>query len=217
MSLPKEWVVVGSGIQGRQIAATVLAHAAARGETVLGFLDDAPGKQGQSVADLPVLGPAEAWLKAHGKAVQVALALGDPKVRREAAERLRPLGAIYTPAIHPFTSVGPRVALGEGVIVHPGVVMMCDLKVGRFTIVGCCCSLSHDSEVGEFCFLSPGTRLAGFGAVGNECWTGMNTLVNPHRKIHDRAQTGAGAVVVHHVPEGVTVAGVPARPLKPKG
>jgi sugar O-acyltransferase (sialic acid O-acetyltransferase NeuD family) len=215
-ALPKEWVIFGSGIVGRQVFASLQAHVAPRGERILGFLDDDASRVGQIVADLPILGAPEAWLSAHGRPVQVAMAVGDPKARRAAVARVKALevGALFTPVVNPFGFIGPNVRLGEGVVMQAGVVCQCDLEIGPFTYVGSCCSVAHDCVVGEFNWLSPGVRMAGYAAIGNECWVGMNTVVLPHKKIHDRAETGAGSVITRDVPEGETVAGVPAKPTR---
>ncbi|MBI3132454.1 MAG: hypothetical protein HYZ13_14150 [Acidobacteria bacterium] len=213
---PSEWVIVGSGILGRQVEASLQACAAARGEALLGYLDDDPAKVGLEVGGRPILGVTDAWLRSHGRPVHVAVAIGNPRGREAVAERIRALGvgAQFTPVINPFSFVGPRVVLEEGVIVNAGCVCQCDLTVGAFTILASCCSLAHDSRVGSYSWLSPGSRLAGYASVGDECWIGMNTAVLPHRKVHDRAETGAGSVIHKDVPEDAVVAGVPARLLR---
>ncbi|HJW33781.1 MAG TPA: acetyltransferase [Holophagaceae bacterium] len=214
--LPNEWVIVGSGTLGRQVEAVLQAHAQQRGERVLGFLDDDGSKVGQEVVGLPILGPPEEWLSEHGRPVQVAMALGNPEFRRKGVEKIRSLevGACFTPIIHPTSSVGPRVELGEGVILMAGVLCQCDLQIGAFSILGAGSSVSHDCEIGLCSWLSPGARLAGYARIGNECWIGMNASILGDVMIHDRAQVGAGCVVLHDVPEGEVVAGVPAVPTR---
>ncbi len=211
-----EWVILGAGTVGRQVLATLEVHAQQRGEVVLGFLDDDASRVGQLVKGLPILGTPETWLAAHGGPVQMAIALGDPKVRRQAVARIKALNLEITfpPIINPFSCIGSGVRLGEGVLLQGGVVCQCDLEVGAFTILGSCCSLAHDCVVGEFSWLSPGTRMAGHASIGDECLVGMSTLILPHKRINDRAETGAGSVITHDVPVGETVAGVPARPTR---
>lgn len=49
--------------------------------------------------------------------------------------------------------------------------------------------------------------------IGEDVWIGAGAAVLAGVSIGDRATVGAGAVVTRAVPEGTTVAGVPARPL----
>lgn len=208
----RDWVIVGSGVQGRQIGAAVVAAAAAAGDRVLGYLDDDPAKQGLTIADLPVLGPV-AWVESHQGALNVVIALGIAEAKRAMVKRLRRMGdhLSFPPVIHPFTSIGPRVELGEGVVVQAGAVLLCDLRVGEFTIVGASSTLGHDCRVGSYCFLSPGLRVAGYATIGDDCVTGLNTCLINHVTLGNRCTTGAGTVLIRDLPEGCTAVGVPAR------
>ena len=57
------------------------------------------------------------------------------------------------------------------------------------------------------------TRVINF-AVANLGFIGAGAVVLPGRHIGAGAVVGAGSVVIHDVPEGVTVAGNPAREIK---
>ena len=210
-----EWVVVGAGVQGRQVGAAVAAAARAAGETLLGFLDDDPGKQGQHVDGWPVLGPLD-WARTHPGPLNVAIGIGQAAPKRRIVARLRAMGGHlrFPPVIHPFSCVGPGVELGEGVVVQPGVVLVCDLRVGEFTIIGAGSSISHDARVGAYNFLSPGLRVAGFGRIEDDCDTGLNTCILAEVTMGTGSVSGAGAVLIRSVDPGDTVVGVPARSVR---
>ena len=50
--------------------------------------------------------------------------------------------------------------------------------------------------------------------IGKNVWIGGGAIILPGVMIEDNAIIGAGSVVTHNVPSGVTVAGNPARPLR---
>lgn len=210
-----EWVVVGAGVQGRQVCAALAAAVRVGGDRLLGFLDDDAGMHGQMVDGWPVLGPL-AWARSHPGPLNVAIGIGQAQTKRQVVDQLRAMGdhLRFPPVIHPFSSVGPGVELGEGVVIQPGSVLTCNLRVGEFTIVGACSSISHDARVGAYNFLSPGLRIAGFGIVEDDCVTGLNTCLLGHVTMHSGSTSGAGAVLIRDVAPGDTVAGVPARSIK---
>lgn len=49
--------------------------------------------------------------------------------------------------------------------------------------------------------------------IGRNCWLGAGVTVLPGITIGDDCIIGAGSVVTHDVPDGMTVAGNPARPI----
>jgi len=61
--------------------------------------------------------------------------------------------------------------------------------------------------------IAPGAHLGGEVTIGEGVLIGIGATVMPQRRVGDWAVVGAGACVVEDVPDGVTVVGVPARPL----
>jgi acetyltransferase-like isoleucine patch superfamily enzyme len=59
--------------------------------------------------------------------------------------------------------------------------------------------------------------LAGDVRVGDRSWIGIGASVRQGVRIGDGVIVGAGAAVVSDVPDGLTVVGVPARPMSSRG
>jgi UDP-3-O-[3-hydroxymyristoyl] glucosamine N-acyltransferase len=78
--------------------------------------------------------------------------------------------------------------------------------------------VGHNVVVGEDTMVMANTVLCGGAAIGRRCWIAPNSVVKEKVKVGDGVTVGLGAVVLRDVADGLTVAGVPARPLvrKPK-
>lgn len=102
--------------------------------------------------------------------------------------------------IHPAADVGRRVVIDHGM----GVV------------------IGETSEVGDDVVMYHGVTLGGTGddpdkrhpTVGDGATLGANATLVGDVTVGRDATVGAGAVVVDDVPDGVTVAGNPARPVR---
>ena len=87
----------------------------------------------------------------------------------------------------------------------------------RGAIVNTNASVDHDCVIGEFVHIAPGTAIGGDVVIGDGAFVGIGARILPGRRVGAGATVGAGAVVIHDVPDGATVVGIPARPLERRG
>jgi len=123
--------------------------------------------------------------------------------------------------VGPFSHLRPGSRLETGVHVGNFVEVKASrlgrgTKVGHFSYVG-------DAEVGEEVNIGAGTVTCNYDGekksvtvIGDGAFVGSDTMLVAPVRLGRGARTGAGAVVTQDVPEGATVAGVPARAISGK-
>jgi sugar O-acyltransferase (sialic acid O-acetyltransferase NeuD family) len=144
----------------------------------------------------------------------VLVAIGNNKVRHARLMELTSAGASLATLVHPGATVSRYAELGLGSVVFAGAVINAGVRIGLGAIINTACSVDHDCILGEAVHISPGARLAGGVGVGDRSWIGIGAAVRQLIKIGDDVVVGACAAVVRNVPDGVTVIGVPAAPIK---
>ncbi len=105
--------------------------------------------------------------------------------------------------IHPGATIGERLFIDHGL----GVV------------------IGETAEVGDDVLLYQGVTLGGTGnkggkrhpTLGHRVVVGTGASILGNIRLGDDAKVGAGSVVVHSVPEGATVVGIPGRVVKARG
>jgi maltose O-acetyltransferase len=116
-----------------------------------------------------------------------------------------------------FVDYGFNIVIGRDVFLNYGCVLLdvCPITIGDMTQIGPYVQLLAADHPRD-----PAARDAGleFGrpvTIGRNVWIGGGALILPGVTVGDDAIVGAGAVVTRDVPAGATVAGNPARPLRP--
>jgi len=98
---------------------------------------------------------------------------------------------------------------------HNALISNC-VQIGKGTLVNAYSSIHHDSIVGDFSELSPHSVVLGGCKIGSLTAIGANATILPNVTIGNNVIVGAGAVVTKNVPDGVVVAGVPAKTVRKK-
>jgi sugar O-acyltransferase (sialic acid O-acetyltransferase NeuD family) len=178
------------------------------------------------VSDCSRLGPRDSvdrvvgdytWIEQHARDIDaLALGIGSPTARlRVALELERAFPGIEWPVIaHPTACYDAASAkIGHGVTLGAGVVGTVNLTIEPFALMNFASTAGHETVVGRAATINPGANLSGGVTVGEGALIGAGAVVLQYLSVGARATVGAGAVVTSAVPEGVTVVGVPARPL----
>lgn len=210
---PQPIVVYGTGGHGRETALLLEAMIAAGAPfRFIGFLDDDVTQHGRSIGGVPVLGGAE-YLAHQRGLIDVALGIGSPRARRAIVQRIREWVRAFPVLVHPDLPQFARVTVQEGTQIHAGAIVTVDIDIGPFSILNRHVDVSHDCTLGAFATLAPSVSLAGNVRVGEGADLGIRATCIPGVDIGAWSIIGAGAVVIHDIPEGMTAVGVPARAL----
>jgi len=178
---------------------------------IAGVLDPDPRVVAERGCDLPYLGHHETYQPREQDLF--ALAIGDPRLRKEAADALCARQGRLASVIHPSVIMGHNVQIGEGAIVCPGAVLTCDIRAGRLLLCNVGASVGHDVVIGECCSLYAHADVTGHAVLGDFVTLGSHAVVLPWVKVGQGSTIGAGSVAVANVPASIALLGVPGRKL----
>ncbi len=113
-----------------------------------------------------------------------------------------------------YVRIGNNVEIYANCSVARG--SLSDTVIGDGTKLDALVHIAHNVIVGKNCELTAGTIIGGSTTLGNMCWTGLNSTLKNKIKIGNNVIVASGASVIHNVPDGDIVAGVPAKSIKEK-
>jgi sugar O-acyltransferase (sialic acid O-acetyltransferase NeuD family) len=191
-------ILQGGGEHARVVLDTLLAT----GAEVLALFDP---KYSGELFGIPQLGKYDPGFTPEAKAV---VAIGDNALRREVA---RQTCHAFTVVIHPTAVASRFCQIGEGSMLLHGVIVQARVQVGKHVIINTGACIDHDCSLADYVHIAPGCTLCGTVQVGEGTLVGAGSVILPGIKIGNWSVIGAGSVVTRNVPDGVVVAGNPAR------
>jgi sugar O-acyltransferase (sialic acid O-acetyltransferase NeuD family) len=218
MQRVKEVAIYGGGGFAREVAWLVQScNRDGEKYQVVCFIDDNEAAHGSELNRIPVMGLQEAYQRFPE--ARVVGGIGSPATREMIILKAAEIGFRFETIIHPNVEQSEWIEYGEGTVICAGNILTTNITLGQHVQINLDCTIGHDVLMGNFATLAPGVHVSGCVHIGKRAYIGTGAVIingtqeNPI-VIEDDAVVGAGACVTKCVPAGLTVVGVPARPLQ---
>ena len=216
MSEQRKFVLWGSSGHAKVLAETI----SLQGGCVVALFDNSEVKS--SLSGIPVyIGESQFcnWAEIQGnkiKRISGLVAIGGARGRDRIAiqDLFRRYGLTVPVLRHPSSVISSTSVLGAGTQVLALSNIASEVQLGEACIVNHSASVDHECKLGNGVHIAPGATLCGCVNVADNVFVGAGAIILPHLSIGANSKIGAGAVVIRNVPEGVTVVGNPAKPIK---
>lgn len=203
-------IILGAGGHAKVLIDALRLHSI----ELLGIADVDPGRKGQLLLGVPVLGGDEEVMKYPVEKIYLVNGVGSVHVnlkRQKLFEYFKNEGYQFASVVHPSAIIAGDVVLSEGVQIMACAVIQAGCHVGMNTVVNTGSIVDHDCHIGDHAHIAPGVTLSGGVRVGESAHVGTGATVIQGIQIGRNSLVAAGAVVIRDVPDGATVAGVPAK------
>jgi UDP-3-O-[3-hydroxymyristoyl] glucosamine N-acyltransferase len=108
--------------------------------------------------------------------------------------------------------IGNNVDIGNNVAIDRG--SLGDTVIGDGTVLDNLIHLAHNVRLGKGCVIAAQCGIAGSTTLGDYVMTGGHAAIKDHVVIGNRVRIAAKSGVIHNIPDGATIGGLPAIPTR---
>lgn len=185
---------------------------------LIGLLDDDPGRHGEEVHGVPILGPCTSASEHPEAFVSACVASPEDPLRRlRLVARLGLPLERYATLVHPRATIAETATIGPGSVLHANTVLTADISLGAHVAVMPSVVLTHDDAIEDGVTFGAGAKVSGGVTIESGAYIGAGALLRERVTIGSGALVGMGSVVTRSVPSGEVWHGSPARQMAIRG
>lgn len=136
------------------------------------------------------------------------------KLKQKIINQLLANQSILPNLIHPSSFVSNEAQLASAVYVYPMCNIDRNVVIGNGTLLNNSVTISHDTRIGECCYICPGVTTAGFITVDDRSFIGAGTVISNGVTIGHDVVVGIGTSVTNNISNEASTIGNPMRHLK---
>ncbi len=211
----KKIAIIGAGGFGREVQMLIeQINEIEKQFEFIGFYDDG-FKKGMQINGFPILGGIKDINNIDFQ-LSIVSAIGEPKLKEKLLNLISNDNINYPILIHPNVVIGNKefVNIGEGSIITAGVVITVNINVGKHVILNLCCTVGHDTNIGDYSSFMPSVNISGEVEIHKAVYVGTGAKIINQLEIGEYTIVGAGAVVAKTLPSKCTAVGIPAKVKK---
>lgn len=194
-------VIIGAGQQGKVCNRLAVEN----GIEVFAFVDDFKRETYEGV---PIYERIEC-IERYWEYLYI-VAFGSIEPRRRYCNEIARLGLKTTNLIDRTAVIEDGASIGSGNFIGKFAVIYASAVIGDNNIINCKAICATDSKIGDNNNISLGCNICGGVTIEDDCYVGCQASVVSGVIVKSGSTIAAGAVVLHDVPKGEFVAGVPA-------
>lgn len=210
----KDIVIVGAGGFGREIKGLIDAiNKVSPTYNFQGYYDDGL-KIGTIINEYKILGGIKE-LNSLKQYTQVAIAIGDPSIKKRILSQLENNFLQFPVLIHPSVLIGDdEITIAKGTIICAGSILTCNITIEEFVILNLMCTVGHDTLIKKLSSFMPSVNISGEVVISEAVYVGTGAKIINQLEIGQNTIIGAGAVVSKSIPANCTAVGIPAKVIK---
>lgn len=204
--------IYGTGGSGREVYELLERNDSVRKcwEEII-FVDDT--KEAGEFWDCPMMPLEDVKKKYKSDEIKIIVAVGEPKVRKLLADKVKEAGYGLATIIHPTAAISPRAKIADGVFIQDYVAVSAEAVIDENVFINGRSIIGHDVHVKPNCQISSHVAIGGWTIIGEGVYIGLSASLRDHIEVGDHAVVSMGSVVLKDVHEDRVVMGNPAREI----
>ncbi len=142
----------------------------------------------------------------------VVVAVANPQARKTIVEQF-PAETTFATLVHPTAILSDSVHVGEGSIITAGVVLTCNITIGKHAHLNLYTTIGHDCIIGDYFTTAPAVNISGNCRFGSGVYFGTNAAIREGIALCDDVTIGMGGIVLKSIAISGVYVGNPVRKI----